>query len=88
MWPPSHDDETVAELFGLVHVMRGQDEGDPASLELVEPLPQQMSGLGVEAGRGFVEQEQVRLVDEGTGNGEAALHAARQRVDLRVTTVG
>ncbi len=40
-----------------------------------------MTGLGVEAGGGFVQQQQFGGVNQGAGDGQAALHAAGQRVD-------
>ena len=78
-----HDDEPVAELLGLVHVVGRQDERHAALLEPVEAVPEQVAGLRVEAGRRLVEQQQVRLVDQRPGDRQAPLHAARQRLDLR-----
>ena len=44
-----HDDEPVAQLLGLVHVVRRQDQRHAALLEPVQPLPEQVAGLRVEA---------------------------------------
>ena len=55
-----HDHEPVAQLLGLVHVVGRQDERHAALLEPVEPVPQQVAGLRVEAGRRLVEQQQRR----------------------------
>ena len=54
-----HDDEAVAQLLGLVHVVGGQDQRHAALLEPVQPVPEQVPGLRVEAGRRLVEEEQV-----------------------------
>ena len=79
-----HDRQAVAELFGLVHVVGGDDQGDPLELQPVEAVPQEMAGLGVEAGGRFVEDEELRFGDEGPGDGQPALHPARERLDLVV----
>nr|BFF24014.1 hypothetical protein GCM10025732_19790 [Glycomyces mayteni] len=51
-------------------------------LELEEALPDEVAGLGVEAGGGLVEDDQFGVVDEGARDGEAALHAAGEVGDL------
>ena len=79
-----HDDEPVAQLLRLVHVVRRQHERDAALLEPVEPVPQEVAGLRVEPGRRLVEEQDGRLVDERAGDRQASLHAARQRLDLVV----
>ena len=49
-----------------------------------QPLPDQVPGLRVETGCGFVHEDQLRIVDEGARERQAALHAARERHDLGV----
>ena len=83
-----HDHEPVAQLLGLVHVVRRQDERHAALLEPVEPVPQQVPRLRVEAGRRLVEEQQVGLVDEGAGDRQPSLHPARQRLDLVAGPLG
>ena len=82
-----HDDEPVAELLGLVHVVGGQHQRDALLLEPVQPVPQHVAGLRVEAGRRLVEQQQLGLVDQRPGDREPPLHAARQRLDPLVGPV-
>ena len=53
-----HHDEAVAELFGLVHVMRGEDEREAALLEPKEAVPHGVAGLRVETRRRLVEEQQ------------------------------
>ena len=77
-----HDDEVVAQLLRLVHVVGRDDQRRPAPLQLVEALPQQVPRLRVEAGRRLVQDDQLRLVDERAGDRQAPLHAAGQRLDL------
>ncbi len=83
-----HDHQAVAQLLGLVHVVRGEDEGDAALLEAEQAVPDDVPGLRVETGGGLVEDQDVRVVDEAPGDREAALHAAGQRVDLVVGALG
>ena len=44
-----HHHEPVAELLGLVHVVRGQHQRHALLLEPEQPLPHQVPGLRVEA---------------------------------------
>ena len=55
-----HDDEPVAQLLGLVHVVGREDERHAALLEPVQAVPQQVAGLRVEAGRRLVEEQDRR----------------------------
>ena len=55
-----HDDQPVAQLLGLVHVVRRQDQRHAALLEPVEAIPQEVAGLRVEPGRRLVEQQDRR----------------------------
>ena len=54
-----HHHEPVAQLLGLVHVVRGQHQRHAALLEPVEPVPHEVPGLRVEAGRRLVEEHQL-----------------------------
>ena len=72
--------------LSLIHIC--DDEGDPLELEAVEAVPQEMAGLGVEAGRRFVEDEELRFGDEGPGDRQPALHAPREGFDLVVGAFG
>ena len=83
-----HDDEPVAQLLGLVHVVGRQDERHAPLLEPVQPLPEQVARLRVEAGRGLVEEQDRGLVDQRAGDRQPPLHAARQRLDLVVRPLG
>jgi hypothetical protein len=83
-----HDDKSVAELLGFIHIVRRDDEGDAFSLEPVETIPEQMSSLRVEARRRFVENEDLGSIDQSTRNGEPSLHPTREVVDLLVRSLG
>ena len=86
--PAVHDHQPVAELLGLVHVVRGEHQRDALLLEPEQPLPHEVAGLRVEAGGRLVEQQQLGLVDQRPGDGEPSLHAAGERIDLAVGPVG
>ena len=83
-----HDDQPVAQLLGLVHVVGRQDERHAALLQSIEPIPEQVARLRVEARRRLVEQQERGLVDQRAGDGQASLHPARQRLDLVVRALG
>ena len=83
-----HDDQPVAQLLGLVHVVGGEDQGDALLLEPEQPVPQHVPGLRVEPGGRLVEQQDLGLVDQRAGDGQPALHAAGQRLDLGAGALG
>ena len=86
--PAVHHHQPVAQLLGLVHVVGGQHQRHALLLEPVELLPQDVAGLRVQARGGLVEQQQVGVVDQRAGDGQASLEAAGQAVDLGVALVG
>jgi len=57
------------------------------ALEPVQTIPDEMSSLGIEPRRRFVEQQDLRPVDQRARDGEAAFHPARERVDTRVAAI-
>ena len=67
-----HHHEPVAELLGLVHVVRGEHQRDAALLEPVQPVPQHVARLRVEPGGRLVEQQQVGFVDQRAGDASRA----------------
>ena len=81
------DDEAVAQLLGLIHVVRGEDEGRAALLEAEQAVPQDVARLRVEPGGRLVEQQDAGVVDEAARDREAALHAAGELVDLALGLV-
>ena len=83
-----HDDEPVAELLRLVHVVRRQEERHALALEPVQAVPDHVAGLRIEAGRRLVEEHDLGLVDERARDRQPALHAARERLDPVVRALG
>ena len=76
-----------AQALGLVHEVGGQQDGSALLQQQLQPLPHQVAGLRVEAGGGFVQQQQARAVDEGAGQRQAPLHPAREFARLGVCFV-
>src|ERR1035437_4636698 len=71
-----HDGHAVAQLGGLFHVVRRQHHRLALRLEPLDQVPERASGLGVQAGRRLVEEDQFRVVDQGQSDRQALLLAA------------
>lgn len=59
-----HDDQVVAELESLIHLVGGEKDGDPFGLEEAEAIPDMMPDLGIQTGGGLVQDEQLGFVEE------------------------
>src|SRR5258708_30350518 len=46
--PFAHEDDAVAEIFRLLHVMGGEQEGVTTREELADELPELLPGLGIQ----------------------------------------
>jgi hypothetical protein len=68
----------VGETLGLVHVVRGEHDGDTGRAQLLDQLPGGVPGLRVQAGGRLVQEDQLRPPDEGGGQREALLLSAGQ----------
>src|SRR5918994_3923390 len=82
-----HDDEAVAEAGGLLHVVGGKHERLALVRERPEPVPHEMPRLRVEARRGLVEHDDLRVIDEGPRDEEPALHPSGELLDPGVDLV-
>ena len=71
------DDDPVREPVRFLEVLGGEEHRGAAVDELFDDVPQLGAPLRVEAGRGLVEEEDGRLVDERRGEVESAAHPAR-----------
>ena len=78
------DGHAVAEPLRLVHVVRGQEHGRPPALKLVHDVPDLPPRLRVEAGRGLVEEQQLRVADQRAGHGQALLLPAGEGAHARL----
>jgi hypothetical protein len=84
------DGDLVAQALRLFHVVGGQQDGLAACAHGLDQRPEVASGLGVEAGGGFVEKDQVRVVDQRDGQQQALALAAGElaRVALEDLATG
>ncbi len=65
--------------FRLVHVMRGDEDGQAAGGKLMDLIPEFAARLGVNTRRRLIEQEQLRFVDQARGQREPLFPAAGKR---------
>src|SRR5829696_4415433 len=70
-----------AERLGLLQVMRREQDGEPAVVELPDVAPQLVAQLHVHPGRRLVEEEHLRIVHERPGEEHPPLHPPREGVD-------
>ena len=70
--------DVVAQLLGVHHDVRREQDRGPAAVLLVDQFPQQPLVHRVEAAEGLVEDEQVGPVDDGGHELHLLLHALRQ----------
>ena len=82
------DRDPVAELLGLLEIVRGQHDGDAAAVELAHVGPELAAQLDVDAGGGLVQDHHRRAVDQGLGDQQPPPHAAGQRAGIGVGLVG
>ena len=80
-------DDAVAAL-GLVHVVGGDEHGQPVGGELVDLVPELAPRLRVDAGGRLVEKQELRLVHDAGGEREPLLPAAGERAGELVLAVG
>src|SRR5665647_1099850 len=83
-----HDRHTVAQVVGLLHVVRGEQYREAHAVQLVQDLPERQPALRVQTGRRLVEEEDVRAMGDAARDHEALGHAAGQRVHARLGAVG
>jgi hypothetical protein len=58
-----HNRDAVAKLFGLLDVVGGQQDGALVAPQLFDQLANLEARLGVETRCGFIQKEQLRIVD-------------------------
>ena len=82
-----HDD-VVGELLGLVHEVRGEQDGRAVAPQGLDELPGGAAGLRVQPGGGLVEEHQLGAPDDGHGQRQALLLAAGERAERHALDVG
>ncbi len=78
------DLEVIAEPLGLVHEVRGEDDGLALAQQHAQLLPHLVARLRIEAGGRLVEEDEVGIVHQGAREHEASLHAAGELLDAAV----
>jgi hypothetical protein len=79
------DRDPVGELVGLLEVLGGQEDRRPvAGAQLADAVPDQHPGRRVQAGGRLVQEQHPGPVQQGRGEVQAALHAARVGLDAAV----
>ena len=78
------DGGPVRQRLHLVHVVRRQQHRRPGRGQQPDELPRLTTPRGVEARRGLVEEEEVRVADDPQAHIEPSLLAARQPLDAVV----
>ena len=61
------DGDAIAEALGLFDVVRGEDDRFLVALELFNDVVDFASDLRIEAGGGFIEEDNFGVVDERDG---------------------
>src|SRR6266566_4477048 len=75
------DDADVVGLFGLLEVMgREEDRRAARAPHFAEVFPQRAAGRDIEAGRGLVEEQDLRIVKQAAHDLELAPHASGERL--------
>ena len=69
--------DAVGELIGLLQVVRGEEDRDAVADQVANDPPHGATTPGVEAGGGFVEEDDPGIADQGHGQIEPAAHPAR-----------
>ena len=82
------DREPVAELVGLLHVVRGEEDRLAVAVQLAEDVPERDAALRVEAGGRLVEEQDRGPVHDRPGHHEPLGHAAGEREHRRLRPIG
>ena len=73
-----HDEDAVADLLDLLHVVAGVDHRGAGLVEPLDAFQNRIAALRVDGDRGFVEEDQVRLVRDAAGDVQASQQTAGQ----------
>ena len=72
-----HDPDAMRELLSLFHVVGGIEDRHPLAVEAPDPVEDGPPALRIDAHRGFVQDEEARLVQERRADVDPTLHATR-----------
>ena len=79
-----HDGDLIAQQLGLLHVVRGEDDGLAARLDRLHQLPEVAPRLRIEPGGRLVEEQHRRVVDQRDGQQQPLLLAAGELAAVAV----
>ena len=75
------DRDPLAQLVGLLHVVRREDDRLTTAVELADDVPEREAALRVEARGRLVEEQHVGVVHDRPRDHQPLRHAARKLVD-------
>ena len=70
-----HNRDAIAEFFRLFQIVRGHNDGHARGFEAAQQIPDVASGLRVQAGRGLVKEEDLRVTHQCAGKIQPPLFA-------------
>src|SRR5206468_7664547 len=85
--PVVHDRDAVTQHLGFVEVVRREEHRRPAFADRADQLPQVAPRLRIEASRGLVEEEHLRLVDHRDRDRKTLALAAGELLRFRLRLV-
>src|SRR5208283_2025534 len=79
-----HQQQPVAAL-GLIEISGRDQHSYPLEDQRVKDAPKLAARDGIDPGSGLIEQQQLRRVDQGTGNAKLAFHTAGEQAGQTVS---
>src|SRR5215216_3609935 len=76
-----YERDLLAQSLRLFQVVRGEQDGEPITIQLPDVAPQLVAQLHVHPGRRLVEEEHLRVVHERPGEQNPPLHPAGESID-------
>ena len=70
------DGNLFTQTLGFFQVMSGQDDGCAAAVNLLQKIPGGAAQFHVYAGRRFIQQQQLRFMDQGSCDHQSAFESA------------
>lgn len=78
----------LAESVSFFHIVRRQEDRLAELVIFANDLPQQNAGLGIESGAGLVQEQDLRIMHHGAGDGEALHHASGKAAHHLLGAIG
>ena len=66
-------------MFRFIHKVRGYQDGGTSGGKIVDDFPEMPSGEGIHPAGRLVQEEKLRLVKKGAGEGKALAHSCGKR---------